>query len=147
MLRNSIIALSAAALLGATALAPAEAVAHGGGGGGGSHNVTAYRPIVNPVVSAGLGLGSGNNFGTHPVLHPIPHPIPFPCKVCVIGFPPPHGPPPPPPTTTMNPGHGGFTASFGGGDYGAYSTDYCQVVRKRTPSGQIIEVCDNWLGQ
>lgn len=144
MLRNSIIALSAATLLGATALAPAEALAHGGGGGG-SHNVTAYRPIVNPVVSAGLGLGSGSptGAGAHPVYHPVQ------CKVCVIGFrppPPPPAPPPAPPAPT-NPGHGGFTASFGGGDYGAYSADSCQVVRKRTPSGQIIEVCDNWLGQ
>jgi hypothetical protein len=88
MLRNSIIALSAATVLGATALAPAEALAHGGGGGG-SHNATDYRPTVNSAVSAQLGLGGGLRFV------PRPHP---PCPFC---FPPPQlpngagtGPPP-----------------------------------------------------
>jgi hypothetical protein len=138
MLRNSIIALSAATVLGATALAPAEALAHGGGGGG-SHNATAYRPTVNSGVSAQLGLRGGYKFVPRP--HP---PITITtCKFCIF---PPHGPPPHPPTTP-SPGHGGFTASFGGGDSGGSSGDSCNVVRKRTPSGKIIEVCDDWLAQ
>ena len=127
MLRNSIFALSAATLLSATALAPTEAFAFGHFGGA-SHQFTTFHPVLHPpIVLAGV---------NPTIIHPHP-----PCLVC-LHWPPP--PPPHPPVRHPHPGNGGYFAASGDIGEASSAQGDCDVVRKRTPSGKIVEICSNW---
>jgi hypothetical protein len=132
MLRYSIFALSAAAVLSATALAPTEALAFRHSGGV-SPQFTTFHPVLHPpIVLAGV----NQTIFKHP-----------PCFICL--HPPGWGgpPPPPPPPPHPHPGNGGYVAAFGDVGSGSSTPEDCVVVRKRTPSGKIVEICSNWAAE
>lgn len=170
MFKHSVIALSAATMLAATALAPTGALAHFRAASG-----LSGRPVVQsgtltglsggspitlkPPAGGGVGLG-GSTGGTKPPIHPI-------CPSAVCRFHPilggggttgsgggttgsgggTTGSGAGTTTSKPSPAHGGSGFAIGVGDSVGSTTSDCDVVRKRTPSGKIVEICNNWIAE
>jgi hypothetical protein len=145
-------------MLAATALAPTGALAHFRPASG-----LSGRPVVQsgtltglnggspitlkPPAGGGVGLG-GSSGGTKPPTHTLCPSSPL-CRIHPIlgGGSGTTGGGTVTTTSKPSPGHGGFGFANGGVDTVGSTTNDCDVVRKRTPSGKIVEICNNWVAE